>query len=115
MQFYVSGDKLSLQLYQRSADVMLGVPFNIASYALLLQMVGQVVGLIPHEFIHTFGDAHIYVNHIEGAKEQLKREPRALPTMAINTDVKDIFGFKFEDFTLSGYEPHQHIKFDIAV
>ena len=114
-QFYVSGDKLSLQLYQRSADVMLGVPFNIASYALLLMMVGQVIGKTPHEFVHTFGDAHIYSNHIEGAREQVQREPLPLPTMELNPDVKDIFSFRFSDFTLSDYQHHEHIKFDIAV
>lgn len=114
-QFYVSGDRLSLQLYQRSADLMLGVPFNIASYALFLMMVAQVVGLKAHEFIHTFGDVHIYSNHIEGAHEQLKREPIALPQMELNPEVKDIFSFKYEDFTLKNYEPLPHIKFDIAV
>ena len=114
-QFYVNGDRLSLQLYQRSADLMLGVPFNIASYSLLLMMVAQVTGLKPYEFVHTFGDLHIYSNHIEGAKEQLSREPRALPKMTINPDVNDIFSFKYEDFTLSDYDPHPHIKFEIAV
>jgi thymidylate synthase len=114
-QFYVSGDRLSLQLYQRSADLMLGVPFNIASYSLLLMMVAQVTGLKPHEFVHTFGDVHIYANHIEGARLQLEREPRPLPTMNINPDVQDLFGFSFEDFKLEGYEPHERIKFDIAV
>lgn len=114
-QFYVNGDKLSLQLYQRSADLMLGVPFNIASYSLLLMMVAQVTGLKAHEFIHTFGDLHIYSNHIEGAQEQLTREPRPLPKMIINPEVKDIFEFKFEDFQLTEYNPYEHIKFDIAV
>lgn len=114
-QFYVSGDRLSLQLYQRSADLMLGVPFNIASYALFLMMVAQVTNLKPYEFVHTFGDVHIYSNHIDGAREQLKREPRALPTMNINPEVKDIFGFAFEDFQLVNYNPHEHIKFAIAV
>jgi len=114
-QFYVSGDKLSLQLYQRSADLMLGVPFNIASYALFLMMVAQVTGLRPHEFVHTFGDVHIYANHVEGARLQLEREPRALPTMKINPEVKDIFGFQYEDFSLEGYEPHERIQFAIAV
>ncbi len=114
-QFYVSGDKLSLQLYQRSADLMLGVPFNIASYALLLMMVAQVTGLKAHEFVHTFGDVHIYSNHVEGARLQLEREPRALPTMKINPEVKDLFSFKYEDFTLEGYEPHERIQFAIAV
>lgn len=114
-QFYVSGDRLSLQLYQRSADLMLGVPFNIASYALLLMMVAQVTGLKPHEFVHTFGDVHIYANHLEGARLQLERETRPLPAMIINPDVKDLFGFSFEDFKLEGYDPHERIKFDIAV
>ena len=115
MQFYVQGDKLSLQLYQRSADLMLGVPFNIASYSLLLMMVAQVTDLVPHEFIHTFGDVHIYSNHVEGAKEQITREPLPLPTMKINPEVRDIFEFKYEDFTIEGYEAHPHIKFEIAV
>ncbi len=114
-QLYVSGDKLSLQLYQRSADVMLGVPFNIASYSLLLMMFAQAANLRPHEFIHTIGDAHIYANHIEGAKEQLKREPHPLPQMWINPERKDLFSFKFEDFKLEEYNYHPHIKFDIAV
>jgi thymidylate synthase len=114
-QFYVAGDKLSLQLYQRSADLMLGVPFNIASYALLLMMVAQVTGLKAHEFVHTFGDLHIYSNHVEGARLQLLREPRALPHMKINPDIKDLFSFQYEDFTLEGYEAHERIKFDIAV
>lgn len=114
-QFYVSGEKLSLQLYQRSADLMLGVPFNVASYALLLMMVAQVTELKAYEFVHTFGDVHIYSNHLEGAHEQLMREPKALPQLLINSDVRDIFAFKFEDFTLVNYEPWPHIKFDIAV
>lgn len=114
-QFYVSGDRLSLQLYQRSADLMLGVPFNIASYALLLMMVAQVTNLKPYEFVHTFGDVHIYANHVEGARAQILREPRKLPTMKINPEVKNIFDFKFDDFKLEGYEPWEHIKFDIAV
>jgi thymidylate synthase len=114
-QFYVSGDRLSLQLYQRSADLMLGVPFNIASYALLLMMVAQVTGLKPYEFVHTFGDLHIYSNHVEGAQLQLLREPRPLPTMKLNPNVKDLFGFTYEDFTLEGYNPHERIQFDIAV
>jgi thymidylate synthase len=114
-QFYVANGKLSLQLYQRSADLMLGVPFNIASYALLLMMVAQVTGLKAHEFVHTFGDVHIYANHIEGARLQLTREPRPLPQMILNTQVKDIFAFRYEDFTLQGYEPWEHIKFEIAV
>ena len=115
VQLYVSGNKLSMQLYQRSADLMLGVPFNIASYAILLKMFAQVVGLEPYEFVHTFGDVHIYSNHIEGAKLQLTREPRPLPTMEINPDVKDIFAFKYEDFKLINYNPHESIKFQIAV
>ena len=114
-QFYVSNGRLSLQLYQRSADLMLGVPFNIASYALLLMMMAQVTGLVPHEFIHTFGDLHIYSNHVEGAKLQLSREPRALPQVAINPDVKDLFSFRYEDFNLLNYDPHPLIKFDISV
>jgi thymidylate synthase len=114
-QFYVSGDKLSLQLYQRSADLMLGVPFNIASYSLLLMMVAQVTGLKPHEFVHTFGDVHIYSNHVEGARLQLEREPRPLPRMSINPEVKDLFDFKYEDFTLEGYNPAERIQFAIAV
>ncbi len=114
-QFYANGDKLSLQLYQRSADLMLGVPFNIASYSLLLMMMAQVTGLKPYEFVHTFGDVHIYSNHIEGAKLQLQRETRKLPQMKLNPDVNDLFKFKFEDFELLGYDPHPHIKFEIAV
>jgi len=114
-QLYVNNGKLSLQLYQRSADVMLGVPFNIASYSLLLMMIAQCTGLEAHEFIHTFGDAHIYANHIEGAKQQLKRDPLPLPVMKINPEVKDIFSFKYEDFSLEDYEAHPHIKFKIAV
>jgi len=114
-QFYVSGDKLSLQLYQRSADLMLGVPFNIASYALLLMMVAQVTGLRPYEFVHTFGDVHIYSNHVEGALLQLEREPRALPQMKLNPAVRDLFSFRYEDFTLEGYDPHERIQFAIAV
>ena len=114
-QFYVADGKLSLQLYQRSADLFLGVPFNIASYALLLQMVGQVTGLQPFEFIHTLGDAHIYTNHIEQVKLQLTREPRPLPKMIINPDVKNIFDFKYEDFELQDYNPHPHIPGVVAV
>lgn len=114
-QFYVADGKLSLQLYQRSADIFLGVPFNIASYALLLQMMAQVTGLQPGTFVHTLGDAHIYTNHIEQVKLQLSREPKALPQMVINPDVKDIFGFKFEDFTLTNYDPHPHIAGVVSV
>ncbi|MCM3766666.1 thymidylate synthase [Neobacillus niacini] len=114
-QFYVADGKLSCQLYQRSADVFLGVPFNIASYALLTMMISQVCGLKPGEFIHTFGDVHIYQNHIEQVKLQLTREPRKLPTLTINPDVKDIFSYQFEDFTLENYDPHPHIKGVVSV
>ncbi|MGZ4055804.1 MAG: thymidylate synthase [Bacteroidia bacterium] len=114
-QFYVADGKLSCQLYQRSADIFLGVPFNIASYAILTMMVAQVCNLQPGEFIHTLGDAHLYSNHIEQAKLQLSRELRKLPVLKINPEVKDIFGFKFEDFTLEGYDPHPHIKAAVAV
>ncbi len=114
-QFYVSGDRLSLQLYQRSADLMLGVPFNIASYSLLLMMVAQVCKLRPAEFVHTFGDVHIYSNHIVGAQEQLSRTPRELPRMMINPEITDLFDFKYDDFKLANYAPYEHIKFDIAV
>ncbi len=114
-QFYVANGKLSLQLYQRSADTFLGVPFNIASYALLLQMMAQVTGLKVGEFIHTTGDTHLYLNHIEQAKLQLTREPRPLPKMLLNPDVKDIFSFKYEDFQLEGYDPWPHIKAEVSV
>lgn len=114
-QFYVAGGKLSCQLYQRSADTFLGVPFNIASYALLTMMVAQVCDLQPGEFVHTLGDAHIYLNHLEQVQLQLTREPRALPRMQINSEVKDIFDFKYEDFELINYNPHPHIKGEISV
>ena len=114
-QFYVANDKLSLQMYQRSADVFLGVPFNIASYALLNMMMAQVTGLLPGEFVHTFGDAHIYVNHLEQVKLQMSREPRSLPILKINTNVKDIFSFQYNDFILENYDPHPHIKGEISV
>ena len=114
-QFYANDGKLSCQLYQRSADVFLGVPFNIASYALLTMMVAQVCGLQPKEFVHTFGDAHIYSNHVEQAKLQLSREPRPLPQMRINPDVKSIFDFQYEDFTLENYDPYPHIKAEVSV
>ena len=114
-QFYVADGKLSLQMYQRSADTFLGVPFNIASYALLLMMMAQVTGLKPGEFIHTTGDTHLYVNHLEQVKLQLTREPRSLPKMKINTEVKSIFDFKYEDFELVDYDPHPHIAGKVAV
>ena len=114
-QFYVADSRLSLQLYQRSADCFLGVPFNIASYSLLLQMMAQVTGLKAGDFVHTLGDAHLYLNHIEQAKLQLTREPYALPKMRINPDVKDIFSFKFEDFSLEEYTAHPHIKAEVSV
>lgn len=114
-QFYVADGKLSLQLYQRSADTFLGVPFNIASYALLLQMMAQVCDLEMGDFIHTTGDTHLYLNHLEQAQLQLTREPRPLPRMIINPDVKDIFSFKYEDFQLVDYDPHPHIKAEVSV
>jgi len=116
-QFYVSADgkKLSLQLYQRSADLFLGVPFNIASYAMLLTMVAQVTGLQPYEFVHTFGDLHIYKDHVEQIKEQMSREPRKLPTLKVNPDVKNIFDFKYEDFEVCDYDPHPPIKGKVSV
>ena len=114
-QFYVADGKLSLQMYQRSADTFLGVPFNIASYALLLMMMAQVTGLKPGEFIHTTGDTHLYVNHLEQVKLQLTREPRSLPKMKINPEVKSIFDFKYEDFELVDYDPHPHIAGKVAV
>ncbi|PWW30235.1 thymidylate synthase [Cytobacillus oceanisediminis] len=114
-QFYVADGKLSCQLYQRSADVFLGVPFNIASYSLLTMMVAQVCDLEPGEFVHTFGDVHIYQNHIEQVNLQLSRDPRSLPKLIINPAVKDIFGFKYDDFQLEGYEPHPHIKGVVSV
>lgn len=114
-QFYVADGRLSMQMYQRSADSFLGVPFNIASYALLLMMVAQVTGLKPGEFIHTLGDTHIYNNHFEQVKLQLTREPRALPKMKINPEVKDIFGFRYEDFELVDYDPHPHIAGKVSV
>ena len=114
-QFYVHEGVLSCQLYQRSADLFLGVPFNIASYALLTLMVAQVCGLKPGDFVHTFGDLHLYSNHLDQAREQLSRSPRPLPTMSINPAVNDIHGFRFEDFTLTGYDPHPAIKAAVAV
>ncbi|WP_404329033.1 thymidylate synthase [Mesobacillus maritimus] len=114
-QFYVADGKLSCQLFQRSSDVFLGIPFNIASYALLTMMIAQVCDLEPGDFIHTMGDAHIYTNHLEQVKLQLTRDPRPLPIMKINPEVKDIFGFRYEDFTLEDYDPHPHIKGVVSV
>lgn len=114
-QFYVAEGRLSCQLYQRSADIFLGVPFNIASYALLTLMMAQVTGLQPGDFVHTLGDAHLYSNHLEQTRTQLQREPRKLPTMKINPEVKDLFSFTFEDFELVDYDPHPHIKAPVAV
>jgi thymidylate synthase len=114
-QFYVAEGRLSCQLYQRSADIFLGVPFNIASYALLTQMLAQVTGLEPGDFVHTFGDAHLYSNHLEQCDLQLSREPRGLPRLNINPQVSDIFSFRYEDFELIGYDPHPHIKAPVAV
>ncbi|MHB1204737.1 MAG: thymidylate synthase [Rhodospirillaceae bacterium] len=114
-QFYVAEGRLSCQLYQRSADIFLGVPFNIASYALLTLMMAQVTGLKPGEFVHTFGDAHLYTNHVEQAQIQLARAPRPLPVLKLNPAVGDIFGFRYEDFTLEGYDPHPHIAAKVAV
>lgn len=114
-QFYVAKGELSCQLYQRSADVFIGVPFNIASYALLTLMIAQVTGLKPGDFIHTFGDAHLYLNHLDQAKLQLSREPRKSPIMTLNPEVKNIFSFKFDDFQLSEYDPYPHIKADVSI
>ena len=114
-QFYVANGRLSLQLYQRSADIFLGVPFNISSYALLLQMMAQVTGYKAGDFVHTLGDAHIYVNHLDQVHEQLRREPRKLPFMNINPNVKSIFEYKYEDFKLENYDPHPHIKGSVAI
>jgi thymidylate synthase len=114
-QLYVQDGELSCQLYQRSADVFLGVPFNIASYALLTMMIAHVSGLRPGDFVHTFGDAHLYLNHLDQAKLQLEREPKKLPRLLINPEAKDLFAFRFEDFTIEGYDPHPHIKAEVSV
>ncbi len=114
-QFYVAEGRLSCQLYQRSADLFLGVPFNVASYALLTMMVAQVCGLKPGDFVHTYGDTHLYLNHLEQAREQLSRAPRTLPVMKLNPAVTDLFAFTYEDFTLEGYDPHPAIKAPVAI